>query len=785
MSVSYLVRGLLVLATVTFSMSFAGVANAQDGADADDGGGLEEIVVTATRRTENLQDVPITINAFSADMIENQRILDYADLANAIPSFAINTFSKTRFVPILRGGGSSLYSAGAEGSVGLYIDDIYYGGAGDFEIDLFDVERIEVLRGPQGTLFGRNTTGGSINVITRNPSEEAAGKIEVTYGNYDYLQVRGFANGQLFDNVYGLVAATSTSRGGTSYNRVTGNNVENMNKSSIRGKLLWDVSESLDVIASLGLTVRDETGVARNAIFEPVPITQSLLLDYVPNDDPRTIDGFTDGRYEQDQVTLGLRVEKDLNSGQLLSITSFRNMETKDALTSLAGVPEPMFAIGEPRDISTFSQEFRFVSNNDGPFNYVAGLYVYLSDDKRTLNSTTHWDASTVGGSFQAITFCPDQDPADFDEFQISDECFGDTLVTIGNRTVTYDSLYTPNSFTVNDHVKTRSYAVFGEGTYDISDAIRVTAGLRWTTDEKDLESGTMEGDPDFFWNPEPGLNVSGSDDWSEMTYRLGLSWNINDNVMLFATTSKGFRSGAFDVAQSDTSLSNVAVAPEIAYSHEFGMKSNFFNNRMQLNVTLFDVTYEDLQFFVNTGASSVTTNAGEASVNGYEIDFIAMLTDDLQFRLQYAHQEGDSKDIPVEAEIPDGTPPGGTIPKTIIAALQYETELDSGGSLFASISYTKKDAYGLEFNDVPQFVSEIDGMVNARLDYTFANQKWQLAVWGKNLTDEDVIIYGQDFWFTFYDTPSFVGNPEVIDLTAQPRYADPRTYGVTLSYTF
>jgi iron complex outermembrane receptor protein len=358
-------------------------------------------------------------------------------------------------------------------------------------------------------------------------------------------------------------------------------------------------------------------------------------------------------------------------------------------------------------------------------------------------------------------------------------------LITIGNQEVTLDSLYTPNSFSVNENVETTSYSVFAEGTYDLTDSLRLTAGARWTDDEKKLKRGSMDGDPDFFWNSDPGLRVSGEDSWNEPTYRLGLSWHATDDIMLFATTSKGFRSGAFDVAQSDTSFSDKAVAPETAYSHEIGFKSTLFDGRMRLNLTAFDVTYEDLQFFINTGGASVTTNAGEASVEGVEVEFLALLTDDITFSLQYSHQDGDSTDIPVEAEIPEGTPPQGTIPNTYIARLSYETVLSGGSSLYASIDYTKKDEYSLEFNDVPQFRSEVDGLINARLAYKFADDGWEIAAWGKNLTDEDIVIYGQDFWFSYYDSASYGTNPEIANETAQPRYGDPRTYGVTLSYTF
>lgn len=753
-------------------------------------GKIEEIVVTAERRTTNLQDVPMSINAFTSDMVEKQRIDSFEDLALKIPGFSLLTFSKSRVNPALRGGSSSLNSAGAENGVGLFIDDIYFGGSGDFSVDLFDVERIEVLRGPQGTLFGRNTTGGSINVVTRNPTEETEGKLGVSYGNYDYLQFRGFLSGQVADDLYGLIAFSSTDRDGTSFNRTTGNNIDNVNRTSARGKLRWELDNDLQITATLGVSVRDETSVARDAIFLPnIPITHSLLQGYVPDNDTRVTSQFTDGRYESEQYTAGLRIEKGFNIGQLLSITSFRYFDTDDAQTSLAGAPVPLFALAEPRRTKAISQEFRFISGLDSSLNFVSGLYFYHADEDRKAHTTSHWDLNAAGAGFQSLTFCPTENFATAVFGIVDPSCTGPGLITTGNRTVTLDSLFTPNDFSLSENVKTTSYAIFTELKYDITDAITATAGGRWTLDVKELDGGS-QGAADFFWNPQPGLVVANDEQWDEFTYRFGLDWHATDDIMLYGTTSKGFRSGAYDIAQSDVSLAGLPVAPEIVFSHELGLRSQLFGNRVQLNVTGFHTTYEDLQFFIGLvgpeGGSATTTNAGEAEVVGVEVDFIATLTDELTLTFQYSHQDGDSKRIPAEADIPEGTPPAGTVPNTYIVALNYDTTLANGGELYASFDYTHKDRYSLEFNDTPQFQSEVDALVNARLAYTFPNGKWEVAAWGKNLTDEDIIVFGQDFWFSFYD--GFTGgvtNPEVMTETSQPRYAEPRTYGVSLSYSF
>lgn len=771
--------------TTVLALLASGTSYAQEAQD-ENKYKLEEIVVTADRRERDVQTVPISVNAFSATAIEKMRIQDFGDLAIAIPGFSINNFSKSRLNPSLRGGSSSLTAAGAEGAVGLFIDDQYFGGPGDFEIDLFDVERIEVLRGPQGTLFGRNTTGGSINVITKKPTEENEGKLEITYGNYNLVQIKGLVNGRISDNLFGLITFASTSRDGTSFNSFTGNYVDNVNKSSIRGKLLWIPADDLEVTLSASFSKHDETGIARDGLFLDQPVTQTDLvaIGFVPDDDPRVVQMHTDGRYQSEQVTVGLRIQKDFSNGQLLSITSFRDLSTNEAKGSLAGAPVALFSFGEPREATTISQEFRFISDFDSPLNFVGGLFFYHADEARIINVTTNWDENTVGGSFQAITFCPTQTSADFDNYTISPSCFGSDPLTIGNVTRTLDSLYDPNDFRVFENVKTTSYAIFAEATYDVTDRLSLIAGGRWTYDKKSLVGGS-DGDPDFFWNPQPGLRVAASANWDEVTWRFGATFNASDDMMFYATASKGFRAGAFEVSQSDPALSDKPVNPETVISYEGGMKSRWANDRIQFNITYFNAKYSNLQFFVNTGAASITTNAGNATVNGIEADLYVAITPELTARFQWSHQNGSSSGIPADAEIAEGTPPQGTVPNTYIVGLDYEKVLDNGNVFSLGINFTKKERYGLEFNDVPQFQSEVRSLINARLGYQFGDGQWDLAIWAKNITNENIVIYGQDFWFTFYDTASYLANPDVIDNTAQPRYADPATYGISLSYNF
>lgn len=738
---------------------------------------LEEIIVTAERRQESLQDVPIAVTAFTTQKIESLKIEDFHDLAFQIPGFSINTFSKSRHNPALRGGSSSLASAGAENAVGLFIDDVYFGGPGDFEIDIFDVERIEVLRGPQGTLFGRNTTGGLINVVTKDPGEEFEGKVKVSLGNYNLNQFGAYVAAPIATNLAGSLAISSVHRDGTSYNSVTDNDVDNQNSSAFRGKLVWDASDTLEVKFGLSHSAKDETGSARDATSPVAFVDLDVLADqnFRIDGDPRTVQMHTDGRYVSEQWVGTLHVSKELDNMTLQSITTGRLFDVEQEPENLGGLPTPIFAIADERDIETFTQEFRLISNNESALNWQAGVYLLHSDDTRFLEVTTRWDESTAGGAFASLFGCPAQTLEDFENFVVTPSCL-----------ISNPGLFDENNFNTVENVTTTSYSAYAQGTYDFDNNLSVTLGGRYTNDEKKLR-GTTTDEYDWSWNPRPGESFRNSADWGEFTWRAALDYKPADNVLVYGSVSTGFRSGAYDMTQSDPDLVDLPVAPETVTNLEVGFKSRFASDRVQLNVAVFDTTYEDLQFYVNAigaGGASATTNAGEATVKGVEVEFTWAATDALTLDFAYSHQDGTSKDIPPEAEIPEGTPPQGTVPNSYIFGADYVADT-ANGEFYFHVDYLIKDEYSLEFmdNSIPQFRSKVDGMLNVNFGLNFENG-WGVQVWGKNLRDENVVLYGQDFWFSVYG-PTIGTNPEVTNASFGPRYGDPRTYGISLSYDF
>ncbi|NKB37796.1 MAG: TonB-dependent receptor plug domain-containing protein [Gammaproteobacteria bacterium] len=763
---------------------------------------IEEVVVTAERRAESIQDVPISITAFSEEGIEKMRIQDFGDLGNKIPGFGSVSFSKSRFTPAIRGGSSLLNGPGADAAVGLYIDDTYFSGPGDFEVDLFDIERIEVLHGPQGTLFGRNTTAGAVNVVTKDPAEEFEGKFEATLGDYEMLQLRGYLSGPLTDDKRASVAFSSTNRDGTSFNSVTGNDVDDIGRTSVRGKFVWDINDTLEAKVGFGYNSIDETGVARDFVmfgpFIPFDNQDPGLAGFVPDGDTRTVQQFNDGGYRLTQYTASLHLTKELSDASLMSITTYRDMETEEDPNSLAGAPIPIFSLAEPRDVRTITQEVRYISEYEGKFNWVGGLYFLSSDESRDGRYETYWEENTRFSGFQTFLFgCSDPVAGPGGGFiggGAADPGFLPDPACVASD----PSLYTPNNFRVYQETETTSIAVFAQGSYDVTDTITATAGGRYTYDRKEA-NGFSEGDPDFFWNnfrtsgeaPNIPVGTTAKDSWEEFTWRVALDWQATDDVLMYGSVSTGYRSGAFDYltisAFLGTDSLTTAVEPETVTSYEVGFKSRFWDNRVQLNVAAFRVEYDDLQFFINFGDGGLNTNAGEQIVEGVELEFDLALTDELTFSLGYAYQDGEINGAisPIDGTqlVPEGEVPGQTPEHTVILGLDY-VKLTSRGEFFGRADFTHKSRHFLELERPPQFQSETEALVNLNAGFTF-NNNVTISAWVKNVTNEDIVLHGQGFWGSFWAASTTVPGQEYLTLSAQPRYAPPRTWGVTVGYEF
>lgn len=728
------IRSALLMTTAAVSL-MAGAAHAQT-AKPDDSG-IQQVVVTAQKRVENAQDVPISIQTVSAKTLATLGVTKLQDVEFAAPSVSFGDGSEQGRYGI-RGVVDYSRSAGYDSRVGVYVDGVYLGRSYLNNQTLLGVQQVDILRGPQGTLFGKNTDAGVISITTLKPPKDFQASVEGDVGNFGYYRVAGLVGGPIADKVDGQFAITKT--GGDGYYKNLTLHDRNMGTDSIaaRGQIRWRPNEQLDVNVSVDdLHDRNTT----------------LHYTYVPT---AGTNPFLINSYDQDYAkrdSWGATVHADYNLGSGFTLTSisalrggaqwlYFNNET-GALNFLT----PVFH----EQTHQFSEEFRIASPKTGKFDYVAGLYYF-----NQLN-----DENTRSQFGPAMAYLPAPYPA-----------YAGVATTYGAK------------------VETNSYAAFANGAYRFTDWAELIGGLRYTYETKDL-SGFYAHDPIGL----VGGNFTGKSD-SQSTSRVNPKVGINirpmKHILLFADVSTGFKSGGWNVdATSPTALAaGIRVRPETVTSYEGGVKADFWDGKARVNATLFDAKYKDFQVFtfvpvtVGTQTYQVTslTNAGEVTSKGLELEGELAPISGLTLSATYTYDQS-------EFDVYNGG--GGTVGTTIINAAgvqtpyaprnkayfaaDYQTPLLSFADGFAHIGYSVQSSenfdpkvsnptYGSAY-----FIPGYD-LIDARIGLSALNGRWQLSLWAKNL--------GDDQYIKFANRTALLVNRAVL-------YGAPRTFGLTLKVKY
>ena len=743
---------------------------------------LEEIIVTTQRRAESLQDIPLAVTAFSGEELRAQGIVDIKGVTERTPGFTMGEFNPGQTQLYIRGIGSNEDGAGGDQSVVVFVDEVYIGRSAGQDVDLFDLERVEVLRGPQGTLFGRNVVGGAVNVITKKPGDEPELVLEGTFGNYDAMTLRGLASGPIANNLYGKVSFSSRRRDGYLENQISNfasffqgtgipgfqledDQLRKIDRDSIRGGLRWVPSEPVEVNLGANFSTLDEHGAVRHFIQGAgavlFPANNALIPNYesdihkVLTDDP--------GRFTNDIVGLTARVDWDLNPNlTFTSLTSHREVNATNLehglgtpiltniLLSSGVIPFSADGFNDYSDDSTtFTQEFRLTSSGDSRFQWVAGLY-YLSEDvDRTETASLGIKIPIGGGQF-----------LDLPGFN-------------ANNNVASDA----------QQAETTSFAAFGQMSYDLTDALSVVVGGRWTSDEKEI---SRVGVPNGVSVLAP-FDLSDDEDWSEFTGKVGLNWQLSDDVFFYGTVSEGYKSGGYQGLSGTAVQAGTPFEPEFATLFEIGAKTEWLDNRLRINAAAFFTDYEDLQILQllvpesappGTAGTLFTQNAADAEVRGLEVEFVAAVTDNLTVQGSVTTLDTEFKDFfaPAGFRPPDGG--AGTSSSRIGNALRnapdlaynvlarYVQPLQSGAELSYQIDFRHKDEVNqdpdnLEFAFVPEYdVSDV------RVGWLNADGTFEIAGWITNVFDEEYFIH------------NFPGLGDGL-ATAGP----PRMYGVTVTW--
>jgi len=691
---------------------------------------LEEVIVTAERRAQDAQDVPIALTIIGGSEISPAGISSISDVALKTPNLTFTQFNIGEPQLFLRGLGTTIDSAGADPTVSVFIDDVYVGRSAGATSDLYDLERIEVLRGPQGTLYGRNVTGGAISIVTKRPSEEFEAKLGVTVGNYGLTVLRGLVDGPIGDNLAGNLSFSKRDRDGYAYSNRSGQELDDADNFSLRGKLLWDISDNTELLLGFDYSTDDNNGQCRNltkldnpagdhnagGVF--VPVLKQIKAD-TNSEDPRTCAMTIEQYAERDVFGLSARLQMEFtNDLSLTSITAYRELEYS-WLQELGGLDSPPNLLSvednEGDDADQISQEFRLTKDGDRLF-WVAGAYYFKENVDRFANVP--------------IFFGPGSPTAP-----------GALLDRSWLQSATNTSM-----------------ALFGQVVWSMTDALALTLGGRHTWDEKEMDNAYYSSPGNEVYNFK-GLEES----WDEFTPRVTVDWQVTDDHMLFATWSKGYKSGVFISQNTTAALAETPLEPEEATNMEIGAKTRWFDNRLQFNLVYFDLENENQQLFRLENFTLVSENFGTES-SGIELDFIAALGKNLTLSGMYAS---------LDAEIVGGQFAGNVAPRSpdykYSVALNYNAALGNGAILDFDASVSYSDNWYMEATN--QGVSYMDdySIVDASVRYTSSGGNWEVTLWGKNLSDELVTSHSI--------VSSFGGSVEL--------FAPPRTYGVTANYFF
>ena len=719
-------------------------ATVQDQEASSSGFGLEEIIVTAQHRAENLQDIPISVTALSSDEIAKADIFDATGIALNTPGLSYSEFSPGQAIPSLRGISSADDGAGLDNSVALFLDGVYIGRGASINFEMFDLERIEVLRGPQGTLFGRNAIGGAINVVSSKPTGETNIKLGATLGNEGIVRYQGLVSGALSENLSGKLTLSHREHDGYVRNVVLNTDLQDEDQTSVRAQLRLELDHS-DWLLSADAMEDDRTDMGRTPVNDNAPLQAILAQNGVTG--PRQNAASADGFSSREASGISLQGDIEFENGVLTTITAFRQAETD---WEMASIGAPVGGLGLPfdeviddivEDIDTFSQEIRWTSTLDGPFNYTAGLYYFTEDTDRT----------EIFRITRAGTFADPSAP-----FRITD--VGDQAI-IGNEIAR----------TANE---TTSYAIYGQGTWEFSDKLHLTFGARHTNDQKDYTAESVNcdlvaaNDPSIIGTQfenfagcggvggslniiAEAFEVNPSDSWSDFSPKIALQYFATDDTMIFGSVSRGFKSGGFAGSQGVESSASTPVDPETATNFELGFKGDLSDN-FRLNVTAFLTDYEDLQIVrfgpvANSAFGTfITTNVGEADIKGAEVEMTWNLTDHLQLSGYVAYLNTEVNDLVIDLNSGPFNASGFDVTRaprvTSNMTLSYNLPTDSG-DYDLRLDYSTSDDQHQDYPD-QRITSDEFELLDARIGWTSPNQNWEVAIWGKNLTEEDYISH-------------------------------------------
>jgi iron complex outermembrane receptor protein len=727
---------------------------------------LEEVIVTAQKREESSQDIGIAISVLDSDRLISSDVDNIQDIQHLVPNLQVGeSFGFAQLM--IRGIGTDNPFAGGDPSVAMHIDGVVTGQSSAQFGSLYDIDRVEVLRGPQGTLYGRNTTGGSVNVITKKPTEETTGYARLSLGNYDLVKFEGAVGGSLSDALQGRIAVRSVNRGGYGQNIATGADIDDADQLSGRGQLLWLITDDMDLRLAVEHHEEDDANYMpkfRAASYDPAPLPE--LEPQPPTgvraSDPRDLNSNVNLQNVRDQNSYTLEYNWAIND--TMTLTSLTNQQDFEKIpqADFDMTADDFYIWSESFDTEQFSEELRLSFDGESMRGLV-GLYYYTediaSDNRLDIRLVPQIVADTVPG----LSGCG------FDD-NVSDQIIGAPV----------DDL----CFLFRGTAEAEAYALFANVVFDLTDLFTLNLGVRYSDE-------TRQGDTDYWTAPgAPVLTFADKRSFNNFTPSIRLEWRTADDVMFYGSFSQGFKSGIFLSGQRSPVLE-----PELVDAWELGMKGIFLDRQLQFNAAAFYYDFTDLQQgrSVPAGTSGFTLvyeNAASAEIKGVEAEFSWLATEKLRFDGSVTYLDAVFDDYVSTDPFDTVFQQLGIIPPDVDLSVQLAgnsmvqspewswmlgatldfMQTGNGWSGSTTVAASHKDkVYFSQFNH--DALSQ-DGVtvLNANMMFTSPDGRWTVNAWGKNLTDETIYM------------GTFILNSS---RTNAGFLAPPLTWGVTVGYNF
>jgi len=738
------------------ALAWAGSASAQDTPTGnppaaattpsdDNAPRVDDIIVTAQKRSENLQDVPVAVSAVTGKTLENKRILDLVDLSNATPGLQIKSDDNGANPRIfIRGVGVNDFNPATASAVGIYADGVYVGSPLAQRFAFFDLQQAEVLRGPQGTLYGRNTTGGAVNVTSRKPGNDVEADFLAEYGRFNSLNLQGGVSLPLVKDLLSVrVAGIYQRDDGYSVNRLTGNRGNNADRWAVRGSVHFTPSSAItdDLAVTAGKSRGGSIWAYNRTLFPVSPdiagpdglcapayygtANCTNVLGYA-NASKNLYEGdySFEGKDKVNLFTVANTLTINLGSADIVSVTGYQHAKRNDQEETDAN-PLAVITASYIARQNTFSQELRLQSSGKPALRYVFGLY-YAHDDL------------TNNSAYDVLAILP-ADPA----------------AGIGR-------------FVWPLAQKTDSYAAFGQLDYDLTSRLTATVGLRYSADHKDFHyfSGETNTGTSFF-------TFDGSKTFDSVSGKFGLQYRFTPDVNAYASYSRGTKSGGFFSGQTGNIADIGPYKDETVNAYETGLKTELLRHTLRANLAAFYYDYQNLQVYTTVIDGFITrqlfTNASAARMYGGELELEATPARGLTISMNAAYLNATYRNfVSAGADYSGNTLPSA--PKISVQTAVDYTQPVSFGAIVANVSASYRSKVFFDTANTPRLSDQARVYVDGRLGVQLVRNKLEIGIWGKNIFGETNISDITPIASLGFDVVS-VGPPRTYGLYLRAHY--------------